>query len=61
MHPVSVKRPEGPRTASSTTVTTMRMEDFVVALFSCALERAGEGRNCFANSLSNDVVDDDDG
>ena len=38
-----------------------RTEDLVVALFLCALERAGEGRDCFANSLSNDSIDDDDG
>jgi hypothetical protein len=39
----------------------MRTEDLVVALFSCALERAGEGRDCLADSLSDDGVDDDDG
>jgi hypothetical protein len=56
-----VKRPEGPRTASSTTATTMRTEDLVVAFFSYALERVGEGRDCLADSLSNNGVDDDDG
>jgi hypothetical protein len=40
MRPVSVKRPEGPRTASSTTATTMGTEDLVVALL---LVRPGKG------------------
>ncbi len=57
MRPVSVKRPEGPRTASSTTATTIRMDDLVVALFSCALERAGEGRDCLAVPDNVDNVD----
>ena len=30
-------------------------------LFSYALERVGEGRDCLADSLSNDGVDNDDG
>ena len=37
---MSVKRPEGPRTASSTITTTMRTEDLVVALL---LVRPGKG------------------
>jgi hypothetical protein len=61
MHPVSVKRPEGPRTASSTAVTTMRTEDLVAALFLYALERVGEGRECLAISLSNDGVNNNNG
>ncbi len=62
---MSVKRPEGPRIASSTMATTMRMKVLVVALFSCALERAGEGRDCLAvpwmYSLSDNGVDNDNG
>ena len=29
--------------------------------FSCALERVGEGRDCLADSLSKDGIDDDNG
>ncbi len=65
MRPVSVKRPEGLRTTSSTTVMTMRMEDLIVALFLCTLGRAGEGRDInnvdWMYSPSDDGVDDDDG
>jgi hypothetical protein len=61
MRPESVKRPEGPRTASFTTATTMRTEDLVAALFLVCPGKGGEGRDCLADSLSNDGVDNDDG
>ena len=32
-----------------------------MAFFSYALEMVGEGRDCLADSLSNDGIDDDDG
>ena len=43
MRPVSVKRLEGPRTASSTTAATMWTEDLVVALFLVCPGKGGGG------------------